>query len=70
MSHKIGNFMNEKKIFWIHVFQVKMMLKTQNNKISLISISKFLNIVQFSQTVSLKYQHYQAAWDIDTLNWS
>ena len=51
-SHKIGNFMNEPKIFWIYVFQVKMMLKIQNNKISLISLSKFPNIVRISPIFS------------------
>ena len=45
--------MIEPKIFWIYDFQVKMMLKTQNNKISLILLSKFPNIVRFSQTESL-----------------
>ena len=54
ISHKIANFINELKIFWIYVFQVKLLLKTQNNKILSISLSKFPNIIRFSQTVCLK----------------
>ena len=40
-SRKIANFVNTPKIVWKYVFRVKTISKTQNNKISLISLSKF-----------------------------